>query len=103
MPFQPCILEGTVQKTLMAVCSEQGIPLLKVPGVPLTEHSTWQGAFITSTTRLVVPVCRMEVLGDVQAGCVDRVFDVPQTPLTERLLQLVQQHLRDSSTEICLS
>eukprot|EP00038_Savillea_parva_P006498 m.164162 g.164162 ORF g.164162 m.164162 type:complete len:445 (-) comp12390_c0_seq1:52-1386(-) len=49
------ILHGTVRDVVLKVCADLGIPVVLKP--PKTaSYATWEGAFITSTSRLVLPI-----------------------------------------------
>ncbi|KAF9276829.1 hypothetical protein BGZ68_009713 [Mortierella alpina] len=49
------VLKGTILKVVLAVCEEQKIPIeFKFPN--LKHFDEWEGAFITSTSRLVLPI-----------------------------------------------
>jgi len=54
------ILEGTVRKLVLDVCRENGIPVvLEPPNVGTIE--TWEGALVSSTSRLALPVDELYV------------------------------------------
>jgi hypothetical protein len=40
------------------VCAERGIPV-RLEAPLLSEMGSWQGGFITSTSRLLLPVCEV--------------------------------------------
>jgi len=49
------VLKGTVRGVVQELCQTEGIPLRQE--FPLvSEARLWEGAFITSTSRLVLPV-----------------------------------------------
>ncbi|KAG0072673.1 hypothetical protein BGZ90_011841 [Linnemannia elongata] len=49
------VLQGTILKVVMNVCNNENIPVeFKFPN--LKEAHEWEGAFITSTSRLVLPI-----------------------------------------------
>ena len=53
------VLNGTVRAMVLRACEELNIPVIQeCPRVPSTEdkQSTWSGAFITSTTRMVLDI-----------------------------------------------
>ncbi len=55
----------------------------------------WEGAFITSTSRLVLPVRRCELLPGVEDIEGKRVFDLPEScSLIERISDLVKKDLK---------
>ncbi|KAG0286828.1 hypothetical protein BGZ96_009118 [Linnemannia gamsii] len=49
------VLQGTILKVVMNICNEENIPVeFKFPN--LKQVHEWEGAFISSTTRLVLPI-----------------------------------------------
>ncbi|KAI9032521.1 aminotransferase [Phycomyces nitens] len=51
------ILLGTVMKIVMAVCDKEGIEMVwSFPRLQDAKHGLWQGCFITSTSRLLLPI-----------------------------------------------
>eukprot|EP00040_Diaphanoeca_grandis_P024934 m.137764 g.137764 ORF g.137764 m.137764 type:complete len:354 (-) comp29944_c0_seq2:128-1189(-) len=52
---QSGILEGTVRDVVLQVCKKAGIDV-KLEAPLTKDMSKWQGAFITSTSRLVLPI-----------------------------------------------
>ncbi|KAG0376813.1 hypothetical protein BGX24_007183 [Mortierella sp. AD032] len=49
------VLQGTILKVIMNVCNEDNIPVeFKFPNLKQTHE--WEGAFISSTSRLVLPI-----------------------------------------------
>ncbi|KAF9923798.1 Sulfhydryl oxidase 1 [Linnemannia zychae] len=56
------VLQGTILKIVLAVCENQKIPVqFKFPN--LKDINNWEGAFITSTSRLVLPIETMVLPG----------------------------------------
>lgn len=53
------VLNGTVRELVLEVCCEQGVPVVLQPP-QLSEIDTWQGAFISSTSRLLLPACEVQ-------------------------------------------
>ncbi len=54
------VLEGTVRRLVLEVCAENNIPvILEAPTLGDSEK-VWNGAFLTSTSRLVLPIDEME-------------------------------------------
>ena len=49
------VLAGTTRQLVLEVCAREGIPVALTPP-DLADVSRWQGAFISSTSRLVLPV-----------------------------------------------
>ncbi|CAI5535062.1 unnamed protein product [Closterium sp. Naga37s-1] len=49
------VLKGTIRSLILSVCQQQGVPVqLRAPQVG--EAYKWQGAFISSTSRLLLPL-----------------------------------------------
>jgi branched-subunit amino acid aminotransferase/4-amino-4-deoxychorismate lyase len=49
------VLQGTILKMVMAVCDQEKIPVqYKFPN--LKNIQDWEGAFISSTSRLILPI-----------------------------------------------
>jgi branched-subunit amino acid aminotransferase/4-amino-4-deoxychorismate lyase len=61
------MLEGTVRATVLEVAEEHGIPLIPGRGPSLLACATWSAAFISSTSRLALPVHQLIVPADQQA------------------------------------
>ena len=49
------VLEGTVRRLILDICAAEGIPVTLTPP-KLADIGRWQGAFISSTSRLLLPV-----------------------------------------------
>lgn len=49
------VLKGTVRDTVLKVCEAEGIPVVLEPPFA-ADVSDWEGAFVTSTSRLVLPI-----------------------------------------------
>ena len=89
------VLPGTMQRVLEQVCEEQGIPV--VYDFPkCTEVDRWDAAFLTSTSRVLVPIERV-LLED---GKTLVVVPWRSCPLVLTLQRLVREHLRGASTEV---
>jgi branched-subunit amino acid aminotransferase/4-amino-4-deoxychorismate lyase len=77
----------------LQVCQQEGIPVdLMAPAVDSAD--TWDGMFITSTSRLVLPVDKVELPDG-------RVLHFSSSPLVLHLQQKVADAIRDRS-ETCL-
>ena len=53
-------LEGTVRRLLLEVCEREGIPVVLTPP-QLADAARWEGAMISSTSRLLLPVDELYV------------------------------------------
>ena len=55
------VLGGTVRRLVLELCAREGIPVsLRAPA--LADAGSWAGAFLTSTSRLVLPLDELRVL-----------------------------------------
>lgn len=98
------VLEGTVRKLMLAVCREEGIPVDETPP-RLSEMGSWQGALLSSTSRLALPIDWIGVPKEGQAfdaagGDSARAFDYPDDCVTRRIVGLVAARVLDASTPI---
>ena len=79
------VLEGTVRKLVLQVCAEHGIPVrLETPNI--CDITAWDGAFISSTSRLLLPVDYIDVQAD---GHEPAGFPMPRSGLADRVAELV--------------
>lgn len=84
------VLAGTMRALALGRCAEIGISVRhRHPNV--AEAATWRGAFITSTSRGVMPVGRIRIL---ETG---HVVDVPEDDGVRRLAADVAAHMADRS------
>lgn len=98
---QEGILEGTVRRLVLEVCAKHNIPLDLTPP-RLDEITTWEGAFISSTSRLALPV---DWIGFPQEGkpfnpTTDPSHAFASQPLTQRVAELVRQDVAAASTRV---
>ena len=85
------ILEGSVRESVLRVCEAAGIPLaLRPPTVADLKEAT--GVFLTSTSRLVLPV--HEVVVDVTADDVGGAFSFRGCQLTKAIQELVLEDVK---------
>lgn len=82
-PPRGMILEGTAMTRALALAAELGIPIERRP-LPLSEVPQWQEAFLTSTSRRILPIQRV---GEHRLGSIG--------PLTQRLLRAYRQWEKD--------
>jgi len=98
------ILEGTVRRLLLEVCGREGTPVVLSPP-RLADAGRWEGALISSTSRLLLPVDELYVPPDGEpSGEADRVAVFANGPgsLAARLQALVAAEVEAHSTEIGL-
>lgn len=109
------VLEGTVRKIVLEQCAVNGIPVsLGAPRANDLHH--WDAAFLTSTSRLVLPINEIRVPSDSEAfelvarrdgvsydpvnDELVRSFDVDPHPIVQRIQALVQSSLLRSSERL---
>jgi branched-subunit amino acid aminotransferase/4-amino-4-deoxychorismate lyase len=76
------VLAGVTQLELLKLAGEMGLPVLQRP-LPLAERVHWNEAFLTSTSRHVLPLVRIDgqPIGDGRPG-----------PVTRRLHEAFEAH-----------
>ncbi|KAJ1962677.1 hypothetical protein GGI12_002508 [Dipsacomyces acuminosporus] len=87
------ILLGTVMKSILRICERDGI---EVVSKPIVDPEQWSGAFVSSTSRLVLPVSGV-VRSDGQET---RSLDTENDPLVEHLRLGVLSLVNEQSTAI---
>ena len=97
------VLEGTVRRLVLEVCEAEGIPLeLRAPR--LCEHASWEGAFIGSTSRLVMPIDAIDdrsASGGAGSGGEGALHEYRRGhPTIARIERLVEERARASCTLI---
>ncbi|KAF6258830.1 aminotransferase [Scenedesmus sp. NREL 46B-D3] len=75
-------LNGTVREVVLQVCAERGIAV-RLEAPLLSDMGSWQGAFITSTSRLLLPVC--EIAYHEGQGQLQHKAWLQQHPLVQQL------------------
>jgi branched-chain amino acid aminotransferase len=85
------VLAGVTQLELLKLAREMGLPVLQRP-LPLAERPHWDEAFLTSTSRHVLPLVRIDgqPIGDGRPG-----------PVTQRLREAFEAHFL-AEIERCL-
>ena len=89
------ILRGSVRDSVLRVCAENGIPLeLRPPNVDDLEHAS--GAFISSTSRLVMPIHEVVVnvsKDDVSGGNPPKpaTYHFPNCEVTKGIQDMVME------------
>lgn len=78
------VLGGTIRAIVTAVCRENDIPL-REEAVPAATIREWQGAFICSTSRLVLPISKVYVAADGADSLAEADVDVPLSPVVDRV------------------
>lgn len=96
------VLSGTIRAIVMDVCKENGVHVrLQAPAIE--GHRKWEGAFISSTSRLVLPIDRIFVLDDASPSSKECAgeYSVPVSGLVLNIQKWVTEKLRTHSTLIC--
>jgi branched-subunit amino acid aminotransferase/4-amino-4-deoxychorismate lyase len=95
------VLLGSVRNVVISVCQQYGIPL-KLEAPRIADRCRWQGAFITSTSRLVLPVNELLLPPELHCGgdSVLRFDCSDKDSLVARVQKLVLQSIHDSSERV---
>jgi Amino-transferase class IV len=85
------VLAGTIRSLVLEACADHGVPVVLEPP-PLEDLPAWSGAAIASTSRLLLPIHRMDVIPPMgaTAGQITYRRDFPVDPLPPLLAQLVR-------------
>jgi thiol oxidase len=98
------VLAGTVRRLLLEVCERERIPVVLVPP-RLAGAAAWEGALISSTSRLLLPIDELYVPAEgkrAEEGDLLRSFDNGPATLAARLRDLVRSEVDAHSTPLCL-
>ncbi|KAJ2747730.1 hypothetical protein GGI20_000200 [Coemansia sp. BCRC 34301] len=87
------VLLGTVMKLVLLICERDGIGVRYAPEFDALE--SWNGAFVSSTSRLVLPVSNVIYGGDSRQHSLDA-----SDPLITHLRDSVRSMAREKSTEV---
>jgi len=96
------ILEGTVRRLLLEVCSREGVPVVLRPP-ELSAVGSWQGALVSSTSRLLLPIDELFVPAEgkrSEDADMRQKFDTGPGSLAARLRDLVQGEVEAHSSQI---
>jgi thiol oxidase len=88
------VLAGTVRGLVLDVCAREGIPVV-MDAPALAGAAAWRGAFLTSTSRLLLPVDELAWGGHAPVPLHSRV-----DPLVVRLEALVEGEVAARSEEV---
>lgn len=105
------VLPGTIREIVLRVCERNSIPVRFEPP-PVDSHKKWSGAFISSTSRLVLPIASLDVYRDCfssDPSVSSAVADLTghhhldgHCPTVELIREGVLADLRHSSHELLL-
>eukprot|EP01069_Polyplicarium_translucidae_P002701 Polyplicarium_translucidae@DN2106_c0_g1_i2.p1 len=94
-PPDVAVLQGTVRQAVIDACAALGVEVTyQLPCIHNAE-SEWDGCFITSTSRLVRPVCRVVVWG---ATAPQRQLNFDVSSVTARVSNKLEEILLERST-----
>eukprot|EP00039_Didymoeca_costata_P008490 m.112794 g.112794 ORF g.112794 m.112794 type:complete len:132 (-) comp14103_c1_seq2:44-439(-) len=86
------ILHGTIRDTVIKICEQDGIAYVLEPP-SINDIDTWEGAFLTSTSRLVLPINEV-VLSDSES------IKIPLSEITNNLRKKVVASLLEHSKSL---
>tara|TARA_B100000674_G_C37585751_1_gene798451 strand:+ start:273 stop:755 length:483 start_codon:yes stop_codon:yes gene_type:complete len=91
------VLLGTVRAAALDVCAREGVPVeRRAPNA--ADMAAWEGAFISSTSRLLLPVDEIARVSD--SGEVLEAHAFPRSPLADRLERLVLEDVQRRSETV---
>lgn len=96
------VLEGTVRRLTLEVCEKHGIPVILTPP-SLSDIKNWEGCFISSTSRLLLPVDEIYVPKPTETSKEgDKVigWNYKDDGIVRRLERLVKEEIQAHSTEM---
>lgn len=91
------VLSGTIRTLTIDLCHKHGIPVMET-NISVSELGTLQEAFITSTSRVVLPIGTLEV--DEMLDCPAATISLPSSALARRLDTLALEEMRARCTEL---
>ena len=98
------VLKGSVREVVLDVAANQGVEVVLMPprlSSLMTPSEGWQGAFLTSTSRLLLPIDEMHVFTDTKHPLVVRVSeDVVGRDVIQRLRDGVMAEIEKKSEPV---
>ena len=91
------VLMGTVRAAALDVCAREGVPVER-RAPKAADMAAWEGAFISSTSRLLLPVDEIARVSASGAVLEKRTF--PRSPLADRLERLVLEDVQRRSESV---
>ena len=91
------VLLGTVRAAALDVCAREGVPVER-RAPKAADMAAWEGAFISSTSRLLLPVDEIARVSD--SGEVLEAHAFPRSPLADRLERLVLEDVQRRSETV---
>jgi len=93
------VLEGTVRRLVIEVCELHDIPIIfEAPKLGGIDTLRWTGAFLTSTSRLVLPINEIEYTDSTNGSILKLVFEPNE--LIDKIEKLVNQAVDSHCTNI---
>mmetsp|Transcript_12386 Transcript_12386/g.14220 ORF Transcript_12386/g.14220 Transcript_12386/m.14220 type:complete len:305 (-) Transcript_12386:532-1446(-) len=94
------ILKGTVRQVILDVCKENQVPIVFTPPNVATIMN-WEAAFISSTSRLLLPLDEIHVLNEDDLQIKEsKTFENSKDSLIRKLEELVQRNVLNHSSKI---
>jgi branched-subunit amino acid aminotransferase/4-amino-4-deoxychorismate lyase len=96
------VLEGTVRRLLLQVCAAHNVPVILDPPPNIKDLRNWEGALLSSTSRLALPIDWIGVPKEGKAfaaGDLSRAFNYDDGCLTRRLVRWVEEEVAQASME----
>ena len=95
------VLKGTVRQVILDVCKENQVPIVFTPPNVATMMN-WEAAFISSTSRLLLPLDEIHVLNedDLKIEESKEFFENSKDSLIRKLEELVQCNILNHSSKI---
>ncbi|GAB5036388.1 thioredoxin-like protein [Nannochloropsis oceanica] len=96
------VLEGTVRRLLLQICAVHDVPVILDPPPNIEDLRNWEGALLSSTSRLALPIDWIGVPKEGKpfaAGDLSRAFNYDDRCLTRRLVRWVEEEVAQVSME----
>lgn len=94
------ILNGTVRRMVLSECEKAGIEVVRTAPA-LRSARRWEGAFICSTSRLVMPLQRVAVPAGLAGAAEDVHLAWDETcEVVKRVEGLVEAHVAENATPV---
>jgi len=88
---EDAVLEGTIGKMVFKGCKEMNIPVKRdFPNI--NNIKEWSGAFITSTSRLVLPITKFYYKNEL--------YELPVDPKVKSIKEYVSKEIKNSSVYV---
>ncbi|PVV03742.1 hypothetical protein BB560_001766 [Smittium megazygosporum] len=89
------VLIGTIMQVVLKVCKEDGIEVsYREPSISDLQTDRWEGVFITSTSRLVLPIVAVNIRN------IKNKIGINNCPLVEHIRKRVTEQVRLDSYKV---